>query len=43
MNTWVIWSLALIGFGIFVYFLPYKNIKKIQNQLDKIIELLEKK
>ena len=43
MNTYVIWLLALAGFGIFVYFVPYRNIKIIQNKLDKIIELLDKK
>ena len=43
MNDTVFWLLILIGSGLFVYFLPYKNIKIIQNQLAKIIELLEKK
>jgi len=43
MNDTVFWLLILIGSGLFVYFLPYRNIKIIQNQLDKIIELLEKK
>jgi len=43
MNTWVIWILALIALGIFIYFVPYRNIKIIQNKLDKIIELIEKK
>ncbi len=43
MNTWVIWTLALITLAIFIYFVPYKNIKIIQNKLDKIIELIEKK
>ena len=43
MNTWVIWTLALIFLGIFIYFVPYRNIKIIQNKLDKVIELLEKK
>ena len=43
MNTWVIWPLALIVLGIFIYFVPYRNIKIVQNILDKVIELLEKK
>ena len=43
MNTWVIWTLALIALGIFIYFVPYRNIKIIQNKLDKIIELIDKK
>jgi hypothetical protein len=43
MNDIVFWLLILIGSGLFVYFLPYRNIKIIQNQLAKIIELLKKK
>ena len=43
MNATVIWLLALVGFGIFVYFVPYRNIKIIQNKLDKIIEIISKK
>ena len=43
MNNLIFWLLVLIGSGLFVYFVPYKNIKIIQNQLAKIIELLEKK
>ena len=43
MDTLTLWILALIGFGLFVYFVPYRNIKIIQNKLDKIIELLDKK
>ena len=43
MDTLIIWALAVIGFGSFVYFVPYKNIKIIQDKLDKIIEMLEKK
>ena len=43
MNTTVIWLLALAGFGIFVYFVPYRDIKIIQNKLDKIIEIISKK
>ena len=43
MNTTVIWLLALVGFGIFVYFVPYRNIKIVQNKLDKIIDIISKK
>ena len=43
MDDLIFWLLILIGIGLFVYFVPYKNIKIIQNQLAKIIELLEKK
>ena len=43
MNTIVIWILTLIGLGLFVYFVPYRNIKIIQQKLDTIIELLNKK
>jgi len=43
MNTSVIWLLALAGLGIFVYFVPYRNIKIVQNKLDKIIEIISKK
>ena len=43
MNATVIWLLALAGFGIFVYFVPYRNIKIVQNKLDKIIEIISKK
>ena len=43
MNTTVIWLLALAGFSLFVYFVPYRNIKIVQNKLDKIIEIISKK
>ena len=43
MNTILIWTLALVAFGLFVYFVPYKNIKLVQKKLDTIIELLDKK
>ena len=43
MNTITIWILAIIGLGLFIYFVPYKNIKIIQKKLDTIIELLNKK
>ena len=37
------WILALISLGLFVYFVPYKNIKIVHKKLDTIIELLNKK
>jgi len=37
------WILALIGLGLFVYFVPYKNIKIVHKRLDTIIELLNRK
>ena len=43
MNTILIWVLALLAFGLFVYFVPYKNIKMVQKKLDTIIEILNKK
>ena len=50
MNTILFWILVLIGTGLFVYFLPYRNIKNIQKlqreglqKLDTIIELLSTK
>jgi len=43
MNTTTIWILTLVGIGLFVYFVPYRNIKIIQNKLDKIIEIISKK
>ena len=43
MNTILIWTLALIVFGLFIYFVPYKNIKIVQKKLDIVIELLNKK
>ena len=43
MNSILVWTLALIAFGLFVYFVPYRNIKLIQKKLDAIIELLNKK
>jgi len=43
MNTILIWVLALIVLGLFIYFVPYRNIKIIQKKLDTIIELLNKK
>ena len=43
MNTILIWVLALIELGLFIYFVPYRNIKIIQKKLDTIIEMLNKK
>ena len=50
MNTILIWILVTIAFGLFVYFVPYRNIKIIQKlqreglqKLDTIINLLSKK
>ena len=43
MNTILIWTLALIVLGLFIYFVPYRNIKIIQKKLDTIIEMLNKK
>jgi hypothetical protein len=50
MNTILFWILTLIVFGLFVYFVPYRNIKIIQKlqkeglqKLDTIIDLLSKK
>ena len=50
MNTILFWTLVLIGSGLFVYFLPYRNIKNIQKlqreglqKLDTVIELLKKR
>ena len=50
MDTILFWALILIGSALFVYLIPYKNIKIIQKlqreslqKLDTIIELLNKK
>jgi len=50
MNTILFWTLILVGTGLFVYFLPYKNIKNVQKlqreglqKLDIVIELLKKR
>jgi len=44
------WILGLVAFGLFVYFVPYKNLQNIQElqkqglvKLDAIINLLNKK
>ena len=43
MNTAQVWILVIIGLGLFIYFVPYKNIKIVHKKLDTIIELLNKK
>ena len=43
MNTVQVWILAIIGLGIFIYFVPYNNIKIVHKKLDTIIELLNNK
>ena len=50
MNTILIWILVIIASGLFVYFVPYRNIKIIQKlqreglqKLDTIIDLLRQK
>ena len=50
MNTILFWTLVVVGTGLFVYFLPYRNIKNVQKlqregleKLDTVIELLRKK
>ena len=49
MNSILFWTLILVGTGLFIYLVPYRNIKNIQKlqeegleKLDKIIELLKK-
>ena len=43
MNTILIWILAIVALGLFVYFVSYRNIKLVQKKLDTVIELLSKK
>ena len=50
MNTILFWTLVIVGTVLFVYFLPYRNIKNVQKlqregleKLDTVIELLRKK
>ena len=43
MSTTQVWILAIIGLGLFIYFVPYKNIKIVHKKLDTIIELLNKR
>ena len=43
MNIILIWVLGLIALGLFIYFVPYRNIKIVQKKLDTIIEMLNKK
>jgi len=42
MNIILIWILALIALGLFIYFVPYRNIKLVQKKLDIITDLLNK-
>ena len=39
----VIGLLVVLVIAILIYFIPYRNIKIVQNKLDRIIDLLEKK
>jgi len=50
MNTILIWILVIVASGLFVYLVPYRNIKIIQKlqreglqKMDNIIDLLKKK
>ena len=50
MNTILFWTLVIVGTGLLVYFLPYRNIKNVQKlqreglqKLDIVIELLKKR
>ena len=43
MNTILIWMLTIVALGLFVYFVPYRNIKLVKKKLDTVIELLNKK
>ena len=43
MNTILIWILAIVALGLFVYFVLYRNTKLVQKKLDTVIELLNKK
>ena len=50
MNTILFLTLVIVGTGLLVYFLPYRNIKNVQKlqregleKLDTVIELLRKK
>ena len=50
MNTILFWTLVIVGTVLFVYFLPYRNIKNVQKlqreglqKLDIVIELLKKR
>ena len=50
MSTILIWILVIVASGLFVYFVPYRNIKIIQKlqreglqKMDNIIDLLKKK
>ena len=39
----VIGVLVVLVIALLIYFIPYRNIKIVQNKLDRIIDLLEKK
>ena len=39
----VIGVLAVLVIALLIYFIPYRNIKIVQDKLDRIIDLLEKK
>jgi len=49
MNEILFWMLIIVGSGLFIYLVPYRNIKNVQKlqkesleKLDTIIELLKK-
>ena len=49
MTSILFWVLIIVGSGLFIYFVPYRNIKIVQKlqkesleKLDIIIELLKK-
>ena len=39
----VIGVLVVLVITLLIYFIPYRNIKIVQDKLDRIIDLLEKK
>ena len=39
----VIGVLVVLVIALLIYFIPYRNIKIVQDKLDRIIDLLEKK
>ena len=39
----VIGALVVLVIALLIYFIPYRNIKIVQDKLDRIIDLLEKK
>ena len=40
METLIIWILALIGFGLFVYFVPYRNINGLDFKVSSNYSLM---